>query len=117
MQQMAVEAKEAEQRAQEARVLASRELMAAVAESNNALAATKRMAHEQEAEVERQIVEYQRQRDLREQVLLPIAAQSCMSLWGVEALDSGDVVVVRGGGQVYGCTMVDESASWSSPLR
>ncbi|KAK9794026.1 hypothetical protein WJX73_004960 [Symbiochloris irregularis] len=75
MQQMAVEAKEADQRAQEARVLASRELMAAVAESNNALAATKRIAHEQEAEHERQIVEYQRQRDLREQEAAELKAQ------------------------------------------
>ena len=68
MQQRAQEAKEAEQRALEAKVLASRALMAAVMEGNAALAAQKRVAEAIEADQERRIMEYQRQRDLREQV-------------------------------------------------
>ena len=98
MQQLAQEAKEAEQRTLEAKILASRELMAAVMEGNSALAAQKRVAEQAEAEQERRIMEYQRLRDLREQVVqcmlscqitcgLLFAASRCISMLGMAGLD------------------------------
>lgn len=77
IQERAQEAKDAEQRAAEAKVLASRELMAAVMEGNAALAAQKRVAEQVEAEQERRIMAYQRQRDLREQVFQAPPPPAC----------------------------------------
>ena len=88
MQQMAQEAKEAEQRAYAAKLQASRELMAAVMEGNTALAAQKRVAEQVEAEQERRILQYQLQRDLREQVRRPPSPCSAIAKGSKPALSS-----------------------------